>query len=65
MVTDSVVICIKTEDLYEDIADDVEKWFDISNYIKDDNRPLSIGWNKKVIGLRWIRRKDYERICWT
>ena len=51
MVTDSFVICIKTEDLYEDIADDVEKWFEISNYSKDDNRLLPIGWNKEVIGL--------------
>ena len=65
MVTDSFVIHIKNEDLYEDIADDVEKWFEISNYSKDDNRPLPIGWNEKVVGLRWIKRKDYERICWT
>ena len=52
MVTDSFVIHIKNEDLYEDIADDVEKWFEISNYSKDDNRPLPIGWNEKVVGLR-------------
>ena len=51
MDTDSFVIHIKTEDFYEDIADDVEKWFDTSNYSKDDNRPLPIGKNKKVIGL--------------
>ena len=29
--------------LKKDIADDVEKWFDTSNYSKDDNRSLSIG----------------------
>ena len=51
MDTDSFVINIKTEDFYEDIADDIEKWFDTSKYSKDDNRPLPIGWNKKVIGL--------------
>ena len=51
MDTDSFVIHIKTEDFYEDISDDVEKWFDTSNYSKDDNRPLPIGKNKKVIGL--------------
>ena len=28
MDTDSFIIHIKTEDFYEDIADDVEKWFD-------------------------------------
>ena len=51
MDTDSFVVYIKTADFYEDIADDVEKWFDTSNYSKDDNRPLPIGKNKKVIGL--------------
>ena len=48
MDTDSFVIHIKTEDFYEDIADDVEKWFDTSNYSKDDNRLFSIGRNKKA-----------------
>ena len=47
METDSNVIYIKTKDFYRDIADDVKKWFDTSNYGKDDNRPLLIGWNKK------------------
>ena len=51
MDTDSFVIHIKTEDFYEDIANDVEKWFDTSNYDEDDNRPLPLGKNKKVIGL--------------
>ena len=48
--TDSFVINIKTEDFYNDIASDVEKWFDTSNYDKNDKRPLAIGINKKVIG---------------
>ena len=39
----------KTEDVYEDIADDVEKRFDASNY--EVNRPLPRGKNKNVIGL--------------
>ena len=51
MDTDSFVIYIKTEDFYEDIANDVERWFDTSNYDKNDERPLPIGKNKKVIGL--------------
>ena len=51
MDTDSFVINIKTEDFYKDIASDVERWFDTSNYDKKDNRPLPIGKNKKVIGL--------------
>ena len=32
MDTDSFIINIKTEDFYEDIADDVEKRFDTSDY---------------------------------
>ena len=49
--TDSFIIHIKTEDFYEDIADDFEKWFDTLNYSNDDNRLLPIGRNKKVISL--------------
>ena len=49
MDTDSFIMRIKTEDFYEDIADDVEKKIDTSNY--DVNRPLPTGENKKVIGL--------------
>ena len=49
MDTDRFIIHIKTEDFYEDIADDVERKFDTSNY--DVNRPLSTGKNKRVIGL--------------
>ena len=51
MDTDSFIIYIKTEGFYEDIANDIEKWFDTSNYDKDDKRPLPIGRNKNVIGL--------------
>ena len=51
MDTDSIFIHIKTEDFSEDIANDVEKWFDTSNYDKNDKRPLQIGKNKKVIAL--------------
>ena len=32
MDTDSFIMNIKTEDFYKDIANDVEKRFDISNY---------------------------------
>ena len=47
--TDSFIIRIKTKNFYKDIANDVEKRFDTSNYIQE--RPLSTGKNKKVIGL--------------
>ena len=51
MDTDSFIIYIKTEDFYESIANDVEKWFDISNYNNNYKRPLPIAINKKVIGM--------------
>ena len=51
MDSDSFVYEIETEDFYRDIAKDVEKRFDTSGYSKDENRPLPIGKNKKVIGL--------------
>ena len=51
MDTDSFIIYIKTEDFYKDIANDVEKWFDTSNYDENDKMPLQIGKNKRVIGL--------------
>ena len=47
--TDSFIMHIKTEDFYKDLANDVEKRFDTSNY--EVNRPLPTGKNKKVIGL--------------
>ena len=36
---------------FEDINNDVEKWFDTSNYDENDKRPLQTGVNKKVIGM--------------
>ena len=49
MDTDSFIIHIKTEDFYNDIADDVKKRYDTSDYKVD--RPLPKEMNKKVIGL--------------
>ena len=50
MDTDSFVINIFTEDFFENINNDVERWFDTSNYDKNDKKPLQIGVNKKLIG---------------
>ena len=47
MDTDSFVIHIKTDDFYKDIVDDVEKWFDTSNYSEDDEKQLPIRILKK------------------
>ena len=49
MDTDSSIYDIEMDDFYKDIADDVEDRFDTSGY--NDNRPLPVGKNKKVIGL--------------
>ena len=51
MGTGSFIIHMKNEEFYKDIAYDVEKLFNTSNYSEDDKRPLPIGKNKKVIGL--------------
>ena len=49
MDTDSLIMYIKTEDFYKDIAEDIEKLYDTSNYTVE--RPLPMGKNKKVIGM--------------
>ena len=49
MDTDSFIIHIKTDDVYKDIGNDVEKRFGTSNY--DVNKLLPTGKNKKVVGL--------------
>ena len=49
MDTDSFIMNIKTNDFYENIANDIENRFDTSNY--EVNRPLPTGKNKKVISL--------------
>ena len=49
MDTGSFIIHIKTEDFYKDIAGDVRKRYDISNYEVD--RPLPKRMNKTITGL--------------
>ena len=49
--THSFFIYIKTEDIFEDISNDVERWFDKSKYDKNDKQLLPIGKNKKIPGL--------------
>ena len=50
MDTDSSIIYVQTEDFHKDIADDVNEWFDTSNYDKNDEKPIPKGINKKVLG---------------
>ena len=49
--TDSFIVYIKTEDLSENISNDVERCFDTSNYDENDKRLLPLGKNKKVLGF--------------
>ena len=44
-----LIFLLKT--FFEDINNDVERWFDTPNYDKNDERPLQIGVNKKIIGM--------------
>ena len=46
MDTDSFIVRVKTEDIYENIEKDVEKRFDTSNY--ELRRLLRKGYNKKL-----------------
>ena len=64
MDTDSFVINIFTEDFFEDISNDVKRWFDTFNYDEKDKIPLQIGVNKKVIGMFTdeLGGKNIERI---
>ena len=60
MDTHNFIVHIKAKKFYEDIADDVVKWFDTSIYREDDKRPLPRGMNKKVIEL--MKDNQEERL---
>ena len=49
MDTDTFAVYLKTDDIYKDVAEDIETKFDTSNQELD--RPLPNGKNKKVIEL--------------
>ena len=63
MDTDSFIVHIKADDIYKEIAEDIETRFDILNYELD--RPLHKRKNEEFnwINERWIRRENAERIC--
>ena len=56
--TDSFIFHVETEDIYEDIVEEVEKRFDTSSF--ELHRILPKGKNRKVIGL--IKDKLGEQI---
>ena len=43
MDADSFVINIFIQDFFEDINNDVERWFDTYNYDENDKKPLLMG----------------------
>ncbi len=49
--TDSLCYEIETDDVYEDIKNDLDEWFDTSNYDEDHPNGLRSNKNKKVIGF--------------
>ena len=49
MDTDSCIVCIKTDDIYKDTAEDIGAIFDTSNYELD--KQLIKGKNKNIIKL--------------
>ena len=55
MDTGSFIVQVKTDDIYKDIAEEVEKRFETSNFEID--RPLPIVKNKKCnwTNERWIK----------
>ena len=67
MDTDSFIFKIFTEDFLEETNNDVERWFDTSNYDQNDKRPLQVRVNKKVIGMfkDELGGKNYERVFCT
>ena len=65
MDTDSFIIHIISENIWEDIANDVERWFDTSNYDenKTGKRLLPKGMDKSVSVKDEIGGKIMEEFC--
>ena len=64
MYTGSFIVQIKADDIYKDIAEDIEKRFDTSSFEID--RPLQIGKNKKsdCVNETWIRWTNDKFFFW-
>ena len=59
MDADSFIVHLKTDDIYKDIAEDVETRFDTSKFEID--RPLPKEKNKKVI---WLMKHELDGKSW-
>ena len=62
MDTDSFIVHIETDDIYKDIAKDIEIRFDTSNF--EISRGLTIGKESNGINARWISWTSHKRIFW-
>ena len=67
MDTDNFIVYIKTDNIYKDIAEDVETKFDISNYKLDSPLPRE-NWKKsirlmkgKLGGKSWKKFLNWEQ----
>ena len=47
----ALLFTLKPNIFLEDVFNDAEGWFDMSNYDKNDKIPIPIGKNKKLPGL--------------
>ena len=61
----SFIVHIKAKNIYKDISEDVEKDSKLTNYEVDRPLPIEKKWKSPRVNERWIRRKDYDKICWT
>ena len=59
MDTDSFIVHVKVDDIYKDIAEDVD------TSIFEIDRPLPMGkkWKSDWINERWSTWTNHERIC--
>jgi hypothetical protein len=55
--TDGLMLMVKTEDFYEDIKEDIDKWFDTSNFPEDNI--FGIKPNKMKLGCFKIETGEY------
>ena len=62
MNRDSFIVYIKVNDIYKDIAEDVETRFDLSNYKLQ--RPFPNGKKRNWINERQTRWKNHDKVLW-
>ena len=56
-------VCIKTDDIYRDIAEVAETRFNTSNFELDGLLQKNNNNNNDWINERWIRWKNHDKMC--